>query len=497
MKTSVLTTTNATSSPAAGSALPLKAAQRPGTISRKSKGELLSIALPANGFASSLASPPQSSGPVSPQMQRSTERERSASSASTASLASSYQAQQNQYHRTQQAAIGSSRQQQQQQQQQQPTSYRQLRSGGPLTPGSESIMSASQSSIGFGDRQGQATPSHAGTTRSSHPSANFYRATLAEIHQVLYSGSSVEREDIIETVERCYETAAVFENPLTRAEGKQSIADQFQLLALLPGTVWSELNDVCERESFDGNRVLLLSHTLNLALLPSMHEALNGNYGVRYANPSYPPTPWSSMTPATRTPAPGTPIRASFAEFRSPEHEEAPMAARPWPIRAAVSLFHPKRIVSALTSVQLKVVTRLEFNEAGRITFHEDTWGIKEAIEGLIPVIGSVYYFERKLAGVLSSGLSRVLFRTRPLEEDTASQYEEDQLRAAEHFANTVNGGLRYSDKNSPLHSRKTSLSANGGLFDVRARQSGSRTNLYGLGVNRSEGISPGSDGEA
>jgi hypothetical protein len=47
--------------------------------------------------------------------------------------------------------------------------------------------------------------------------------------------------------------------------------------------------------------------------------------------------------------------------------------------------------------------SRLEFNDVGLIVRHEDTWGLREAIEGTIPFIGLLYAIERRVVGFLVS----------------------------------------------------------------------------------------------
>lgn len=49
-------------------------------------------------------------------------------------------------------------------------------------------------------------------------------------------------------------------------------------------------------------------------------------------------------------------------------------------------LLHPRAALRSLCSIQLRLLSRLEFNDAGKIVRHEDTWGLREAIEGIIPL---------------------------------------------------------------------------------------------------------------
>lgn len=67
------------------------------------------------------------------------------------------------------------------------------------------------------------------------------------------------------------------------------------------------------------------------------------------------------------------------------------------------SLFHPRAVLKSLCSIQLRVMSRLEFNDAGLIVRHQDTWGLRETIEGVIPFASLIYSIERRLVGFLVS----------------------------------------------------------------------------------------------
>lgn len=49
------------------------------------------------------------------------------------------------------------------------------------------------------------------------------------------------------------------------------------------------------------------------------------------------------------------------------------------------SIFHPREVLKGLCSIKLHLMSRLEFNDAGLIVRHEDMWGLREAIEGIVP----------------------------------------------------------------------------------------------------------------
>lgn len=48
-------------------------------------------------------------------------------------------------------------------------------------------------------------------------------------------------------------------------------------------------------------------------------------------------------------------------------------------------------------------MTRLEFNDVGMVVRHDDMWGLKEALEGIVPLVGLLYPLHRKLVGWIVS----------------------------------------------------------------------------------------------
>lgn len=63
--------------------------------------------------------------------------------------------------------------------------------------------------------------------------------------------------------------------------------------------------------------------------------------------------------------------------------------------------FYPSILVSRLTTVHLKVLTRVEFNERGKIVRHEDVAGLKEIMEALV--------FLRPFAHLARRGIGKLL----------------------------------------------------------------------------------------
>lgn len=191
----------------------------------------------------------------------------------------------------------------------------------------------------------------------------------------------------LDTAELFYETRAVYENPLITATSRPLIADihalvrQFSIVdipkpskilgALLPRVpvknsvssdpwfrvlrIWSEIEEFSESESFDGHKRSIVEHTLNILLFPDLHMDFKMPKSLSlHASESTPANEavheLSLVVPATPLlPVPGTPFAVP-----SPLH------------------------------LQLHVITRLSFNEQGRITYHRDVWDMRDVI-GLVP----------------------------------------------------------------------------------------------------------------
>lgn len=64
-------------------------------------------------------------------------------------------------------------------------------------------------------------------------------------------------------------------------------------------------------------------------------------------------------------------------------------------------MLHPSHALRMLLSVELRLLSRLEFNEAGRIVHHEDTWSARELIEGIFPFLSLFSYVWRMFTGLL------------------------------------------------------------------------------------------------
>ncbi|KAK7062293.1 hypothetical protein R3P38DRAFT_3492295 [Favolaschia claudopus] len=126
--------------------------------------------------------------------------------------------------------------------------------------------------------------------------------------------------------------------------------------------VWTEIGDICENESFDGHRKTIVEHTLNILVLPGIHR--DG--------------------PHRQTPSSDSLITASGA---GTHHHSTPSLSLPGTSLTLPSPFHFK----------LHIITRLSFNEQGRITHHRDFWDVKDVM-GLVPGASLAQWIATRIA---------------------------------------------------------------------------------------------------
>ncbi|KAJ7102673.1 hypothetical protein C8R43DRAFT_1166438, partial [Mycena crocata] len=130
--------------------------------------------------------------------------------------------------------------------------------------------------------------------------------------------------------------------------------------------VWTEIGDICENESFvaDGHRKTIVEHTLNILVLPGIHR--DSHYRTQSASDSLITQSVLSQI-ASHPNAPGLPIPGTSLTVPSPFH------------------------------FQLHIITRLSFNEQGRITNHRDFWDVKDVF-GLVPGVSLAQWIGTRLA---------------------------------------------------------------------------------------------------
>ncbi|KAG1737424.1 hypothetical protein EDB19DRAFT_957470 [Suillus lakei] len=192
----------------------------------------------------------------------------------------------------------------------------------------------------------------------------------------------------LDTAELFYETrAGHYENPLITATSRTLIADihalvrQFSIVdipkpskilgALLPRVpakdpassdpwfrvlrIWSEIEEFSESESFDGHKKSIVEHTLNILLFPDLHM------GFKIPKPL-------SLRTSESTPASEAVHELSLVVPTTPS---LLVPGTPFAVPSPLHL-------------QLRVITRLSFNEQGQITYHRDVWDMRDVI-ALVP----------------------------------------------------------------------------------------------------------------
>jgi len=214
---------------------------------------------------------------------------------------------------------------------------------------------------------------------------------------------------------RFYEADAVYENPVITATSRDAIGDFHSLsqhfveidaptptsfLRSLVGwarspaereswfqisRMWTEVDDVCENESFDGHWRCIVEHTLNILLFPGLHERSLGHMNA---------APYALTSDAQRNPS----ARSLHLSISSISGPSLPTLTVP-----GIGLPFPSPL-----HLKLHVFTRLSFNEQGRIIHHRDVWDLKDLV-GLIPGGMLSQWVASRLAARVLSAISRLV----------------------------------------------------------------------------------------
>ncbi|KAI0776180.1 hypothetical protein BD413DRAFT_602652 [Trametes elegans] len=236
--------------------------------------------------------------------------------------------------------------------------------------------------------------------------------TAADVCDLFYGASPPAWQ----AVERLYDVHATYENPFITATSKDTISDVHALAHTLsqlnvpkPGAVlralfripadsgwgdawfrglsmWNEVNNISECDTFDGHKRTMVEHTLHILILPGLHT-------ISYASPNSATDSPTSDSMMSLRPADQTTPRS--LHFQHPDISLSPP-----------SPFHLK----------LPIITRLSFNDAGKITHHRDFWDVKDLL-GLLPGMTLVQWVSTRLAAQGIRGVVRVgraLFRAPP-----------------------------------------------------------------------------------
>jgi hypothetical protein len=170
--------------------------------------------------------------------------------------------------------------------------------------------------------------------------------------------------------------------------------------------------------STDSLHTAFLQHTLHIALFPFLDPEyepspeMDSEHSSAHRPPnalrravsffSLPSTPYSQRSPQG----------GSYVDPHAPPalySKTHPSSSARWPISHFISSLMPRNLAISLTTVHLKLTTRLVFNEHGKIILHEDTWGLKEVIEGVFPIASHLYAINRQGVGLFAVLASRVL----------------------------------------------------------------------------------------
>ncbi|WFD35227.1 hypothetical protein MCUN1_002077 [Malassezia cuniculi] len=289
------------------------------------------------------------------------------------------------------------------------------------------------------------------------PSPSTLTDIILTLHSSLY-GAKRSVPEVREIMQRYYEGSAVFSSPLVSVHGRERIVDQFVLAFTIPTVnVISELRDViCSDFEFDGTRAGIIDHTIRVTFFPwfvgeeeeppkagvtsgsiTPHPFAETTYGsvnspAQFARSrTYSSGGWSARprTPRSVSVMSATP---SSARVRGSPHASDKLlsagVATPQPLDLGqrwaaeglgrssiwvllVRFINPRRMLRSLLTIEMRVMSRFEFNEAGRIVRHEDIWSVREFLETFLPFVSVFYYIQRFILGVLTSWAVRLEFR--------------------------------------------------------------------------------------
>ncbi|KAJ8087037.1 hypothetical protein PM082_005862 [Marasmius tenuissimus] len=151
---------------------------------------------------------------------------------------------------------------------------------------------------------------------------------------------------------------------------------------------WSEIDDISEAEGFDGHRKTIVEHTLNVLMLPGMHTDTSLKFS--HSTDTLTSTPSHPSHPAIRIP--GTSLNVP-----SPLH------------------------------FRLHTITRLVFNEQGRITHHRDFWDVKDLMR-LIPGVPLAQWIGTRMIGLGLTYIARSWMKDEGEPSESNSRRESEDL---------------------------------------------------------------------
>lgn len=223
---------------------------------------------------------------------------------------------------------------------------------------------------------------------------------------------------------------------------------------------WARPLTCATQPPVDGGRLITMSHTFHYRLLgapanlgSTSHSNLHPSHSFHsfhsfHSYTSVPSTPFPQQTPVD---AGGAPLGFLHTQLSTSEEQGR------WPLSHVLRQLRPWNILDRLSTGQLKLYSRLVFNEQGKITHHEDVVGFKEMLEGLVPVLGHFYALNRQGLGFLASTASRFLLRRSRSDDEEAREGDGTGGRGGE--GNHFRGNREFA---SPLAVRKSGVGGAG-----------------------------------
>ncbi|KAH7931180.1 hypothetical protein BV22DRAFT_1027407 [Leucogyrophana mollusca] len=276
-------------------------------------------------------------------------------------------------------------------------------------------------------------------------------ATALEVCDFVYGNSP--SPSFLDAAELFYEEHARYENPFITATSRSVISDIYTLtrqlctvdvpkpLAMLytllrfrppdGGSsnkwfqalqVWSEVGEISESESFDGHKKSIVEHTLNILFFPGLHT---GSFGPR---PLHPPSSASDSPFSFASPNPACPTDTHLTH--PPQALHLSLYGQPPSDPSLPVPYTPLAIPSPL-HFQLHILTRLSFNEQGRITHHRDIWDVKDVI-GLVPGMGLAQWIAGRIAARGVAWVSRAVMGRCGDSGDDEQMARKDRLASVE-----------------------------------------------------------------
>ncbi|KAG9040171.1 hypothetical protein FRB95_000100 [Tulasnella sp. JGI-2019a] len=241
------------------------------------------------------------------------------------------------------------------------------------------------------------------------------KLSALDLHHALYTcREEFGHRDVKMSLDRFYERDAIYENPVLVATTRTVLTQIHTLVnqALQIGIpnplrlvtsrvdrtlfqfsrVWSEVVEISESESFDRSRKVYIEHIVHMLFLPGMHATDDATWR----------TPGPSATSNDSLVLPDA-SNSSLSLTHSSRHTNSKHLRTRldlWCIHFPISPLH----------FQLRVTSRLSFNDAGRITLHRDLWDAKDLVLTFLPILKPFYWVGARMIGLLVAAFAWILF---------------------------------------------------------------------------------------